>query len=65
MNQHLRCRKEGKRDTKEDKYDAHTVATADHRVSTKNRKVLHFVVYEDFHTDLPLLKMKQTSADLF
>ena len=23
------------------------------RVSTKNRKVLHFVVSKDFHTDLP------------
>jgi len=24
------------------------------RVSTKNRKVLHFVASKDFHTDLPL-----------
>ena len=23
------------------------------RISTQNRKVLHFVVFGDFHTDLP------------
>ena len=31
-----------------------TPANLYYRVSTKNRKVLHFVVSKDFHTDLPL-----------